>query len=117
MEKLNEKRSELSNVLSKLQTLRDELAEKTKEKKELEDDIDMCSQKLTRAEQLISGLSGEKSRWSQTAKELQSTLDNAIGDILLSAGVVAYLGAFTVEYRNVRILYNYYLIISINSYK
>jgi len=35
MEKLNEKRAELSGVLSKLQTLRDELAEKTKEKKEL----------------------------------------------------------------------------------
>uniref|UniRef100_A0A2S2QIW0 Dynein heavy chain 3, axonemal n=1 Tax=Sipha flava TaxID=143950 RepID=A0A2S2QIW0_9HEMI len=100
MEKLNEKRAELSSVLSKLQTLRDELAEKTKEKKELEDNIDMCSQKLTRAEQLISGLGGEKYRWNQTAKELQSTLDNAIGDVLLSSGVVAYLGAFTVDFRN-----------------
>jgi len=67
----------------------------------LEDDIDMCSQKLTRAEQLISGLSGEKYRWSQTANELQSTLHNAIGDVLLSAGIVAYLGAYTVDYRNV----------------
>lgn len=101
MEKLNEKRAELSAVLSKLQTLRDELAEKTKEKKELEDDIDLCTQKLARAEQLISGLSGEKHRWSQAATELQFTLDNAIGDVLLSAGVVAYLGAFTVAYRNV----------------
>lgn len=103
MEKLNEKRAELSAVLGKLQTLRDELAEKTKEKKELEDDIDLCSQKLTRAEQLISGLGGEKHRWGQAAKELQSTLNNAIGDVLLSAGVVAYLGAFTVDYRNVSI--------------
>lgn len=101
MEKLNEKRAELAGVLGKLQTLRDELAEKTKEKKELEDDIELCSQKLTRAEQLISGLSGEKNRWSQTAKDLQSTLDNAIGDVLLSSGVVAYLGAFTVDYRTV----------------
>lgn len=103
MEKLNEKRAELSGVLSKLQTLRDELAEKTKEKKELEDDIDMCSQKLARAEILISGLSGEKCKWSQTAKDLQSTLDNAIGDVLLSSGVVSYLGAFTVDYRNVSV--------------
>jgi len=108
MEKLNEKRAELSGVLSKLQTLRDELAEKTKEKKELEDNIDLCSQKLTRAEQLISGLSGEKNKWSQTALELQSTLDNAIGDVLLSAGVVAYLGAFTVDFRNVSVIVNMY---------
>ncbi|XP_050428284.1 dynein axonemal heavy chain 3-like [Adelges cooleyi] len=99
MERLNEKRAELAAVLAKLQMLRDELAEKTKEKKELENDIDLCSQKLARAEQLISGLSGEKSRWSQTAKELQLTLDNAIGDVLISSGVVAYLGAFTVDYR------------------
>lgn len=109
MEKLNDKRAELSNVLSKLQTLRDELAEKTKEKKELEDDIELCSQKLIRAEQLISGLGEEKYRWNQTAKELQSNLDNAIGDVLLSSGVVAYLGAFTVDYRNVSIVYNLYV--------
>ncbi|XP_050529641.1 dynein axonemal heavy chain 3 isoform X2 [Daktulosphaira vitifoliae] len=99
MEKLNEKRAELSSVLGKLQILRDELAEKTKEKKELENNIDLCSQKLIRAEQLINGLSGEKSRWNQTALELQFTLDNAIGDVLISSGVVAYLGAFPVDYR------------------
>uniref|UniRef100_A0A2S2ND87 Dynein heavy chain 3, axonemal n=1 Tax=Schizaphis graminum TaxID=13262 RepID=A0A2S2ND87_SCHGA len=103
IEKLNEKRAELAGVLGKLQTLQDELTKKTNEKKDLEDNIDLCSQKLTRAEQLISGLSGEKYRWSQTALELQSTLDNAIGDVLLSAGVVAYLGAFTVDFRNVLI--------------
>lgn len=108
MEKLNDKREELSNVLGKLQTLRDKLAEKTKEKKELEDDIDLCSQKLIRAEQLISGLGEEKNRWCRTARELQSSLDNAIGDVLLSSGVVAYLGAFTVDFRNVNIEYNIY---------
>ncbi|CAI6363283.1 unnamed protein product [Macrosiphum euphorbiae] len=58
---------------------------------------------LTRAEQLINGLSGEKHRWSQTALDLTLTLDNVIGDVLLSAGVVAYLGAFTVDFRNVLI--------------
>ncbi|XP_025198734.1 LOW QUALITY PROTEIN: dynein heavy chain 3, axonemal-like [Melanaphis sacchari] len=101
IEKLNEKRAELAGVLGKLQTLQDELTTKTNEKKDLEDNIKLCSKKLTRAEQLINGLSGEKYRWSQTAMELQSTLDNVIGDVLLSAGVVAYLGAFTVDFRNV----------------
>lgn len=47
------------------------------------------------------GLGGEKARWSEAARQLQVSLDNAIGDVLLSAGVVAYLGAFTVNYRNV----------------
>lgn len=32
---------------------------------------------------------------------LKALLYNAIGDVLLSAGVVAYMGAFTVDFRNV----------------
>jgi len=108
IEKLNEKRAELAGVLGKLQTLQNELAKKTEEQTELEENIELCAKKLTRAEQLISGLSGEKNRWSQTALELQLTLDNVIGDVLLSAGVVAYLGAFTVDFRNVSVIVNLY---------
>lgn len=62
----------------------------------------MCSKKLERAEQLIGGLGGEKTRWSQTALELGLLYVNLTGDILISAGVVAYLGAFTSNYRQVR---------------
>lgn len=39
--------------MSQLQVLRDELAEKTKEKKELEDSIDVCTLKLERAGKLL----------------------------------------------------------------
>ncbi|RZF36882.1 hypothetical protein LSTR_LSTR004570 [Laodelphax striatellus] len=100
MDKLNEKRAQLQEVTDKLQALNDEFAAKTKEKKELEDAIDLCSQKLQRAEKLIGGLGGEKQRWGDLAHQLKDTLYNAIGDVLLSAGVVAYLGAFTVDYRS-----------------
>ncbi|KAG8302485.1 Dynein heavy chain 3, axonemal [Homalodisca vitripennis] len=100
MDKLNEKRAQLQEVTDKLQALNDEFAAKTKEKKELEDSIDLCCQKLDRAEKLIGGLGGEKARWSETARQLQFSLVNAIGDVLVSAGIVAYLGAFTVNYRN-----------------
>jgi len=115
IEKLNEKRDELAGVLGKLQTLQNELAKKTEEQTELEENIELCAKKLTRAEQLISGLSGEKHRWSQTALDLQLTLDNVIGDVLLSAGVVAYLGAFTVDFRNVciNILINVFIFVFI----
>jgi dynein heavy chain len=40
-------------VTDKLQALNDEFAALTKRKKELEDAIDVCSQKLDRAEKLI----------------------------------------------------------------
>ncbi|XP_036144833.1 dynein heavy chain 3, axonemal isoform X1 [Monomorium pharaonis] len=100
MEMLNEKRALLQEVTQKLQSLNDEFAECMREKKKLEDQIDYCSQKLERAEKLLGGLSGEKNRWSETADKLGASLGNIIGDVLLSSGVVAYLGAFTVEYRN-----------------
>ena len=71
-----------------------------REKKKLEDQIELCIQKLERAEKLLSGLGGEKSRWSETAVALGNSLGNVIGDILLASGIVAYLGAFTVVYRD-----------------
>ncbi|XP_063993893.1 dynein axonemal heavy chain 3 [Diachasmimorpha longicaudata] len=100
METLNAKRTLLQEVTDKLQTLNDEFAECMREKKKLEDQIDHCMQKLDRAEKLLGGLGGEKTRWSETASNLGASLGNVIGDVLLSSGIVAYLGAFTVEYRN-----------------
>ncbi|CAB0036402.1 unnamed protein product [Trichogramma brassicae] len=100
METLNAKRALLQEVTDKLQQLNDEFAECMREKKKLEDQIELCIQKLERAEKLLSGLGGEKTRWSETAAALGASLDNVIGDILLASGVVAYLGAFTVLYRN-----------------
>jgi dynein heavy chain len=60
-----------------------------------------CKTKLTRAETLIGGLGGEKTRWMQAAKDLTHQYDNLIGDILLSGGIIAYLGAFTAVFRQV----------------
>ncbi|XP_055691880.1 dynein axonemal heavy chain 3 [Lutzomyia longipalpis] len=99
MEKLNAKRAELQEILDKLQKLNDFFAEKSREKKNLEDEIDNCEKKLVRAERLLGGLGGEKSRWSENAASLHKSLDNVVGDVLLAAGVVAYLGAFTTEFR------------------
>jgi dynein heavy chain len=46
------------------------------------------------------GLGGERDRWSAMATTLGTRLINITGDVLLSAGTVAYLGAFDVVYRN-----------------
>lgn len=54
-----------------------------------------------RAEKLIGGLGGEKTRWSQAAKDLSQQYDNLTGDVLVSSGIVAYLGAFTSAFRSV----------------
>lgn len=59
----------------------------------------MCAKKLERAEKLIGGLGGEKERWSQAAEALQQLFYNLTGDVLISSGVIAYLGAFTAGFR------------------
>lgn len=100
MEKLNSKKAELQEILDKLQALNDNFAEKSREKKRLEDEIDNCEKKLIRAEQLIGGLGGEKIRWSENAANLHKSLGNVVGDVLLGAGCIAYLGFFSTEFRN-----------------
>jgi dynein heavy chain len=93
-------------VTDKLQALNDEFEVMTQKKKDLEDNIDLCSKKLDRAEKLIGGLGGEKDRWTDAAKNLGDRYINILGDVLLSSGVVAYLGAFTVDFRQVGTLSN-----------
>ncbi|KAM4651998.1 dynein axonemal heavy chain 12 [Discoglossus pictus] len=99
MELLEKKRSELKAVEDRLAALEETFREKTEEKVRLEFQVDLCAKKLERAEKLIGGLGGEKSRWSDAADSLQNTYDNLTGDVLVSAGVIAYLGAFTAGFR------------------
>ncbi|XP_019505362.1 PREDICTED: dynein heavy chain 3, axonemal [Hipposideros armiger] len=99
MQKLNQKRAELKLVEDRLQALNDDFEEMNTKKMTLEENITVCSQKLIRAEKLISGLGGEKDRWTEAARGLEVCYTNLTGDVLVSSGTVAYLGAFTVDYR------------------
>ncbi|XP_056131285.1 dynein axonemal heavy chain 12 [Lampris incognitus] len=96
---LDQKRAELRDVEDRLAALQKTFEEKTEEKAQLEFQVDLCARKLERAEKLIGGLGGEKIRWSKAADDLQNTYDNLTGDVLISAGVIAYLGAFTAGFR------------------
>lgn len=86
MSMLNEKRAQLQDVLDKLQTLNDEFAEYTRQKKQLEDQIHECQTKLDRAETLIAGLGGERERWNHIVSNLHDQLNNAIGIIYVNLG-------------------------------
>jgi len=62
MASLEKKRASLRDVQEKLSKLQDTLAHNKKKKADLENQVDLCKKKLDRAEQLISGLGGEKDR-------------------------------------------------------
>uniref|UniRef100_A0A2A4JQR8 Dynein axonemal heavy chain 7 n=1 Tax=Heliothis virescens TaxID=7102 RepID=A0A2A4JQR8_HELVI len=94
------KQAQLKEVQDKLKTLENALAEQSRQQKILDDEVMDCSNKLKRAEMLISGLGGEKTRWTQIAKTLRETYNTLTGDILIAAGIIAYLGPFTAKFRN-----------------
>ena len=93
------KQAELKEVLDKLAALDADLQEKKAKKQKLEEDVEMCTVKLDRAQNLISGLGGEKVRWSQAAVDLGEQYVKLTGDVLLASAQIAYLGPFTATYR------------------
>merc|ERR1719446_765930 len=72
----------LKEVEDKISNLNNQLEEATAKKEKLEFDADMCEKKLNRANQLISGLGGEKVRWGHEAERLSQDYDNLTGDVL-----------------------------------
>ncbi|OXU22263.1 hypothetical protein TSAR_003308 [Trichomalopsis sarcophagae] len=96
---LKEKREMLAELNERLAALNEQLAETLERKIDLESQVTLCRNKLIRAEKLISGLGGEKSRWTQCAENLQRSYDSLPGDVLISCGMIAYLGPYTSSYR------------------
>ena len=97
---LNEARAKLAAVVEKLEKLEEALNAAVNEKKSLSDKEQQCKVRLSNADKLIGGLGGERVRWTQTVADLTVAVDNCIGDILISAGFISYLGPFTAEFRS-----------------
>ena len=89
---LNMKQSELASVLRRLDALKSDLNQVLSVKEGLEQEVHNCRTKLERASQLLDGLSGEKHRWERQVDQLQEELRNSLGDSLVSAACVCYLG-------------------------
>lgn len=100
MTQLAAAKAKLEEVTEQINTLEANFAAMVSKKKQLEDKAEDCSKKLVRAEKLIRGLGGEKVRWAESIARDDVLLENVVGDIVISAGTVAYLGPFTEEYRD-----------------
>lgn len=55
--------------------------------------------KLERAKKLTEGLSDEKERWAKDIKKLQARADLVPAHSAIAAGMVAYAGPFTSQFR------------------
>merc|ERR1719201_1842262 len=96
---LASKQAELKEDLDKVAQLEADFESAVQKQQDLEFKSEQCKSRLARAETLISNLGGEQERWAVASKKLGVAYDNLTGDILVSAGVIAYLGVFTSAYR------------------
>lgn len=63
-------------------------------------ELDNLQTKIERGDKLITGLSGEKTRWEATLITLEDQLEKQVGDCLLGAAFMSYCGPFPSEYRD-----------------
>lgn len=99
-EELDVKQLELKAYTEKRDTLQRQKEENEKQKKELELEIQLTELRYQRAIILIEALSEEKVSWEEKLDVMKAKLPLMLGDCLLSAGVLVYLGAFSGAYRN-----------------
>ena len=98
-DQLNIKLAELKQVEDKVAMLEKKLESAKNKKMNLEAEYKKSKLELERAKLLIENLSDEKERWKELGEKWKAAYNNLIGDVLISSGVMAYLGPFTAAFR------------------
>lgn len=96
---LKQKQNQLAEVEAKIQILKDDLDKKQKDMQDIQNRYDLNSVRLNRAGRLTSALSDEEVRWRGTVDSLNQELFTVPGDVLVASACIAYLGAFSIDYR------------------
>ena len=63
-------------------------------------ELDDLQVKIDRGDKLISGFSGEKTRWEATLIDLDDQYSKFFGDCILASAFMSYCGPFPSEYRD-----------------
>ena len=98
--KLEEKRAYLAQIEAGLKELTEKHKEAQSKLDNITEQITICNKKVKMAQDIIQGLSSEKTRWHNTATLQIEKLRTLTGEIILSAAALSYYGAFTINYRN-----------------
>jgi hypothetical protein len=86
-------------VLAKVAALKEKYDTSTASKEALQREAEDLEGKLQRAEKLVLGLAGEKSRWEASIGNLEQQIGRLPGDCLVAAAFLSYAGPFPSEYR------------------
>lgn len=96
---LTKLRAALQEVENKIAELEFSFSQSVAKKDALQGQVDDATVKMDRAQRLLGGLGGEKVRWQETVHSLTASEASLVGDVLVAAASIAYLGPFTADYR------------------
>ncbi|XP_059609452.1 dynein axonemal heavy chain 7 [Phlebotomus argentipes] len=99
IDSLNIKLEQLASAEVSLADLQSHHDAKQEEFRLLQNEFEASTKKLQRANELINTLESEKGGWKDVADSLEASFDKVAGDVIISAGIVSYMGAFPVEFR------------------
>ncbi|ELU16870.1 hypothetical protein CAPTEDRAFT_116653 [Capitella teleta] len=97
---LAQKQSSLAKIQKHLHQLQQQYQDSVDQRESLKQRKVTTGVRLERASVLIAALSNEEVRWKQAVADLNFKLEGLVGDTLVSAGAVAYLGPFTKKFRH-----------------
>jgi dynein heavy chain len=96
LKRINKELTELGDALEKLTA--DE-KEQSATLKSLKEEADTMTRRLNAASQLITGLDSERKRWTSDLEVMGHVKERLVGDCLLCAAFVSYVGPFNHEFR------------------
>lgn len=92
---------EVAAVEALLAELQATLTQATLEKQAVEEEAQACNDRIGLAHRLIGGLASENERWAREIEELQHKAALLVGDVMLGAAFVSYIGAFDKKNREI----------------
>uniref|UniRef100_A0A3Q3RVK4 Dynein axonemal heavy chain 2 n=1 Tax=Mastacembelus armatus TaxID=205130 RepID=A0A3Q3RVK4_9TELE len=97
---LSEAQNKLQEVAEMLIQLQKQHSDKLAMKESLRKKSEDMEVKLDRADKLVTGLAGERIRWEERLAGLEENMGYLVGDCLLAASFLSYMGPFLSNYRD-----------------
>jgi dynein heavy chain len=97
-------REQVAGLEVKLGELNEQFMAATEEKNEAIAKAEKTQSKANMADRLVNGLADEKVRWSESVQSFDVQERKFVGDVLLAAAFVSYVGAFSLSLRNSLVL-------------